>query len=223
MCGRIARVRDDVEAEFGVVEIRETRVTHRFNIAPTQLDLIVRPEDGGRRLVASRWGLIPSWAKDRAIASKTFNARAETLLEKPAFRSLVARQRCIVPASGFYEWTSTPTGKQPLYIYRADGGPLALAGLWAEWTDRESGELVTSHTVITCAANRFMAAYHQRMPVILDGPALAQWLDPAVTEPAAVLPLLGACPDDVLTTTPAAPLVNQVRNDGPELIRPLGS
>ena len=219
MCGRIARVRDDVEAEFGVVEIRETRVTPRFNIAPTQLDLIIRPEADGRRLVASRWGLIPSWAKDRSIGSKTFNARAETLPEKPAFRSLVARQRCIVPASGFYEWTSTPAGRQPCYIHRADGASLALAGLWAEWIDRESGALVTSHTVITCQANGFMAAYHQRMPVILDGPALAQWLDPAVTEPADVLPLLGPCPDDTLDCYAVGPLVNNARQDGPELLR----
>lgn len=115
MCGRLARDRDLDEARFGVVEISETRATPRFNIAPMQLDLIVRTEDDGRHLVASRWGLIPAWAKDHRIGAKTFNARVETLTERPAFRALVARHRCIVPASGFYEWPRTGHDKAPLY------------------------------------------------------------------------------------------------------------
>lgn len=220
MCGRLARDKDFDEARFGVVEISETRVTPRFNVAPTQLDLIVRAEDDGRHLVASRWGLIPAWAKDHRIGAKTFNARAETLTERPAFRSLVARHRCIVPASGFYEWPRTGRGKAPLYITRADHEPMALAGLWTVWRDPASGEAVTSHTIITCGPNAVMAPIHHRMPVVLDGAALEAWLDPALTDAAAVLPLLAPCPDDALTIRPVAPLVNNVRNDGPELIAP---
>ena len=224
MCGRI--VRRDAEGyreRFEVADLSETRITPRFNIAPTQLDLHLRTEAGARRLVASRWGLIPSWAADRRIATRTFNARAETLAERPAFRTLIARHRCIIPASGFYEWQTTPSGKQPLYIHRADGAPLALAGLWTEWRDPASGEVVTSHTVITCAANHFMAAIHQRMPVLLDGDALAAWLDPGVQAPGVVLPVLAPCADDLLTAYPVAPLVNNVHTDDPALIAPLSA
>jgi len=221
MCGRLVRDADLDFARFGVREIQEKRIAYRsFNIAPTVEDVIVRAEPEGRRAVPSRWGLIPSWAKDRAIASKTFNARAETIMERPAFRSLVARHRCVIPASGFYEWQSASKGKRPIYIRRADGEPLALAGLWAEWTDAATGERVTSHTIITTAANATMAPFHQRMPVVLDGAGLDLWLDPAVTDPAAVLSLLVPCPDDVLVVYPVSPLVNNVRNDGPELIAP---
>jgi putative SOS response-associated peptidase YedK len=172
-------------------------------------------------LVASVWGLIPRWAKDRSMASKTFNARAETLAERPTFRPLIGTHRCVIPVSGFYEWQGRGKGKTPLYIHRAGGGPLALAGLWAEWEDPESGEPVTSHTVITCAANDFMQPIHDRMPVILSGETLNEWLDPAIDRPADVLPLLVPAPDDLLTAYAVAPLVNNVRNDSPELIRPI--
>jgi putative SOS response-associated peptidase YedK len=222
MCGRI--VREDFSRyhdAFRIVEPDVTRLTPRFNIAPTQLDLIIQPDDGGRRLVDSRWGLIPAWAKDRSVGSRMFNARAETLLERPAYRPLVGRRRCIIPASGFYEWQAAPTGrgKQPLYIHRADGAPLALAGLWTIWQDPATNEAITSHTIVTCAPNRLMASIHDRMPVILDGAGLDLWLDPTLTDPAAVLPLLAPCPDDVLTAYPVSPAVNNVRNDGPDLIR----
>ena len=240
MCGRIARDRDRYADEFGFVEVRDTRarvrLPARFNIAPTQLDVLVRPTSapgerdqivrpaaGGREAVPSSWGLIPSWSKDRAIASKTFNARSESLLERASFRSLVGTHRCIIPASGFYEWTSggKGKGKQPLYLHRRDGHPLALAGLWTTWTDPESGELVTSHTVITTAANAMMRPYHHRMPVLLSGEALDVWLDPTVTDPAAVLPLLVPAPEETLVARRVAPLVNDVRNEGEQLILPL--
>jgi putative SOS response-associated peptidase YedK len=225
MCGRIVREREDYASYFGFLELSETRLGPRYNIAPTQLDAFVRGEAEGRRLVASRWGLIPVWAKDRASGSKMFNARAETLPERPAFRTLIARHRCIIPASGFYEWRAEPggKGKTPLYIHRRDGAPLALAGLWTVWQDRERDEAVTSHTVITCAPNEFMSAIHNRMPAILEGDALAHWLDPSETDAAAALALLGPCPEKTLTAHPVAPLVNNVRADGPELIAPLAS
>jgi putative SOS response-associated peptidase YedK len=114
-------------------------------------------------------------------------------------------------------------GKQkvPTYIHRADGRPLALAGLWTEWTDPASGELLTTHTVITCAPNATMAPIHNRMPVVLDGAGLDAWLDPGVEQSADVLPLLVPCADDLLSAYPVSTLVNSARNDGPELIQPL--
>ena len=129
MCGRIVRDRIDQYGEsFDLVDFDEARVPRRFNIAPTQVDVIVRAHDDGRRLDESRWGLVPVWAKERRIGSRMFNARAETLMEKTAFRGLVGSRRCVIPASGFYEWQRAPDRKVPLYIYRADGWPLALAG-----------------------------------------------------------------------------------------------
>jgi putative SOS response-associated peptidase YedK len=216
MCGRTARQWwTDYYDLYGVEEFSETAITPRFNIAPTQSDFMIRAEDGTRRLVASRWGLVPTWAKDRSIASKMFNARAETLVEKPAFRSLVARHRCIIPISGFYEWKREGTKKQPLYIHAADGHSLALAGLWTTWTDPEREEPITSHTVITCAPNGFMEAIHNRMPVILDREGVDLWLDAETVQPADVLGVLGPCPVDVLTAYPVSTLVNNVRNQGP--------
>jgi putative SOS response-associated peptidase YedK len=222
VCGRIVRANGDGYGDaFELAEISEHRITPRFNIAPTQLDLMIRDTGDGRVLVESRWGLIPPWAKDRTVGGRMFNARAETLAERPAFRGLIARHRCIVPASGFYEWRQGPRGKTPLYIHRADGKPLALAGLWTVWQDPEGGGPVTSHTIITCPPNRFMAAIHDRMPVVLDGDALHAWLDPTSTELGSVLALLGPCPEDLLDAYAVAPLVNNVRAEGPELIRPV--
>lgn len=228
MCGRIVRERDAFADEHGCYEFAESRVAvdlagwmNRYNIAPSQEDVILRPTDGGPELVASRWGLIPSWAKDRTIASKTFNARSETLAERAAFRSLIGSRRCIIPASGFYEWPKTSAGKQPLYIYRPEGEPIALAGLWTEWTDPATGELVTSHTVITCPPNELMAAFHHRMPVLLDGAALARWLDPTLRDVGEVLSLLAPAPDDYLTTRAVSDRVNNTRNDDPHLIDPV--
>jgi putative SOS response-associated peptidase YedK len=222
MCGRIVRDRiDDYREHFGLVELSETRIRPRFNIAPTQMDLIIRTHEDGRHLEDSRWGLIPVWAKNRSIGSRMFNARAETLLEKTAFRGLVKSHRCVIPASGFYEWQRTPTGKVPLYIYRADGSPIALAGLHASWRDSVTEEWVTSHTIVTCAPNEFMTPIHNRMPVVLGSDAQAIWLDPAAADPADVLPLLTPCPDDWLTCHPVSRLVNSVRNDSPGLVEPV--
>jgi putative SOS response-associated peptidase YedK len=184
--------------------------------APGDLDQIIRATAGGRELVASSWGLIPAWSTDRSIAAKTYNARAETLMERSSFRPLVSRRRCIIPVSGFYEQVRAGRKKQPVYLSRQDGRPLALAGLWTTWTDPASGETVTSHTMITTEANAEMRVWHHRMPVILDGDALARWLDPTVTDPAHVLPLLIPAPDDTLT---ARRVSNErpSRNDGEQL------
>jgi len=222
MCGRIVRDRvDDYDEQFGLTEIRETRIRPRFNIAPTQMDLIIRVDEEARRLEESRWGLIPVWAKDQSIGSRMFNARAETVIEKTAFKGLVKSRRCVIPASGFYEWQRTPGGKAPLYIYRADGAPLALAGLYTFWQDPAREEWVTSHTIVTCGPNEFMAPIHSRMPVILGREAVDLWLDPGTAELADLILLLRPCPDDWLACHSVSPLVNNVRNDGSALVEHL--
>ena len=126
-----------------------------------------------------RWGLIPAWAKEPSIGNKMINARAESVAEKPAFRAAFRSRRCIVPASGFYEWQRQGRGpKQPYLIRRKDGEPIGFAGLWEGWRDPASGEAVESCTIITCAPNELVAELHDRMPVILDPADYDRWLDP---------------------------------------------
>ncbi len=150
----------------------------RYNIAPTTTIDVVIPRGTDRlELVKMRWGLIPSWWKKSAKKTpSTFNARAETVATKPMFRAAYKRSRCVIPASGYYEWKSTATGKQPYYISAHDGSILSFAGLWDEWHDVESGEQLKSCTIIVTAANAFTSQIHDRMPVVLDGKQLATWL-----------------------------------------------
>jgi putative SOS response-associated peptidase YedK len=175
-------------------------------IDPGQLDRIIRARpDGSREALDSYWGLLPAWTGNRNGAGRPINARAETLMETVAFRPLVRSNRCAIAVTAFYEWAPTPTGRRRIAIRRRDGRGIALAGLWRSGIDRATGEPITSHVLITCEPNRFMAAFHHRMPVVLDGDALDAWLDPKVRAPAAVLPLLVPCADDLLVADdPAA-------------------
>lgn len=190
----------------------------RYNIAPTQAVPVVRlRQDGERELAMMRWGLVPHWAKDEKIGYSTINARAETVADKPAFREAYRRRRCIVPASGFYEWQPRPDGKkQPLHFHRPDNRPLSLAGLWERWT--KGAEPLESFTIVVGEADEFMRAYHDRMPVILPDDALGAWLDPS-TPMDEVRRILGA-PAPELVADRVSLKVNSVRNDGPELLEP---
>jgi putative SOS response-associated peptidase YedK len=155
--------------------------SERFNLAPTQTALIVRERDGERGALMAWWGLLPHWAKDERISYKLINARAETLLEKPAFRSLLGKYRCLVVADGFYEWTVGADGKKlPIHFRLEDGSPFGFAGLWTCKTDEE-GELVESCTIITTVPNELVAPVRDRMPVILPISAERDWLDPEVS------------------------------------------
>ena len=205
MCRRIAREPAAYADVFGVDECAATAITPRVSISPMQLDLVVRTDGERRRLVPSWWGLVPVWATNRRIGVKLFTAPAETLLETPAFRPLVTRHRCIIPASGFYAWQRQGRTQQRLAIHRRDGQPLALAGLWTSWTDPRSGEPVTSHTIITTESNLFLLPIDRRMPVLLDGAGVAAWLDPVLESPVHALAWLRPCPDDVLTAHAVAP------------------
>lgn len=148
----------------------------RYNICPTdQVDVVVR--DGERMLVPMRWGMVPNWwskpLKNMRVA--TFNARAETVAGKPMFRDSFERRRCLIPASGYYEWKNTPEGKQPYYFTRRDGEPLTFAGLWDQWHERPVGTIIKSCTMMVTGPNDFAVDIHDRMPVILETKDFEQW------------------------------------------------
>ena len=168
----------------------------------------------------AKWGLLPHWAKDSKIGFKMINARAETLAEKPAYRSLISRHRCLIPADGFYEWTVGSDGKkQPVRFHLPDGELFAFAGLWTSRTDKETGELLESCTIITTRPNELVAPVHDRMPVILRSGVEAAWLDAAVSKEQAVW-LLEPYPAGLMVASRASTRVNSVRNDDSGLLLP---
>ncbi|MBC8123400.1 MAG: SOS response-associated peptidase [Gemmatimonadaceae bacterium] len=192
----------------------------RFNIAPTQMVAAVREETQKRRLVTLRWGLIPAWAKDPAIGNKLINARAETLSEKPSFRSASRLRRCLIPVSGFYEWQRLEGRKQPHYIRLGSGEPFAFAGLWESWHGPEA-ESVESCTIITTTANTLVGTIHDRMPVILAPHDYDAWLNEKLQSPEAVLPLLRPYPAEAMEAHPVSTRVNKPGVDAPELVNSL--
>jgi putative SOS response-associated peptidase YedK len=189
----------------------------RYNAAPMQMLPVVRQRPGGERVAhLLRWGLIPGWAKDPSIATRLINARGETLAEKPAFRAAYRARRCIVPASGFYEWKATPGGKQPYYIHPANDELFGFAGLWERWISPE-GTPIDTFTVITTAANETLQALHERMPVILQPGDDNLWLSRDTT-PERFGQLIAPCPDAMLCMHPVSKAVGNARNEGPQLI-----
>lgn len=188
----------------------------RYNIAPSQRVPIIS-SDAPRELKLYRWGLIPSWARDPKIGYKMINARGETIAEKPSFRSAFKKRRCLIPATGFYEWQKTSTGKQPMHIHLKSGKVMTFAGLWESWKDAEEKEIRT-FTIVTTTPNTLMAPIHDRMPVIISPELRADWLDielPAEEVQQLVRPYLeGALEADRVSTK-----VNSPRNEGPELLQ----
>ncbi len=244
MCGRFVSTAgpDRIAAYFDTVlptEAVADTLGENYNVAPTQDIYAVvanAPSAGdgiGARVDAFHWGLIPSWAKDRKIASRMINARSETLAEKPVFKGLLATKRCIIPMDGFYEWQpGSPDGplnskgkplKQPMFIHRGDGEPLAVAGLWTAWKDPADpeGRFLHSATIITTAANATMRPVHDRMPALLTAEHWATWLDPSNRDLAALSALLDGGPPDLLAMEPVSTDVNNVRNNRPELVEPV--
>jgi putative SOS response-associated peptidase YedK len=180
-----------------------------------------------RQLRVVRWGLVPFWAKDVKIGSRMINARAETVAEKPAFRRAFAQRRCLLPADGYYEWQQQDGGpKQPIYITRADGRPLAFAGLYELWRDAsvppdDADAWLWTTTVITTSAPDDLGHIHDRMPMVIDPATWGEWLDPANRDASDLRSLLVPAVVSGLTTYPVSTAVNSVRNNGPELIEPL--
>jgi len=222
MCGRynLRATPQEIAEIFALV--REPEVVPRFNIAPTQAVPIVRRDSGGHRESAFvRWGLIPSWAKDPTIGASLINARADGIATKPSFRSAFKRRRCLVPADGFYEWQAIPGSKlkQPYAIGLKQPGTFAFAGLWETWKDPEGSALETC-TIVTTEPNEMMATIHTRMPVILHREDHARWLETSEADAPSLLPLLVPYPAEAMQLTPVSTLVNNVRNESPECLKP---
>jgi len=223
MCGRftLTLLLAELEKRFFIDEIMAS-LQPRYNIAPTQnVAVIINKENPGRVLTQMRWGLIPSWADDPKIGSRMINARAETVAEKPSFKKLLVQKRCLIPADGFYEWKKNGKVKTPLRITLQDEKPFAFAGLWEKWTDPKTKLEIHSCTIITCEANSFLQAIHDRMPVILKKEAEDVWLDGSIVEPAQLTKLLVPFPAKEMRAYPVSSLVNSPSYDGPECVKPM--
>jgi putative SOS response-associated peptidase YedK len=221
MCGRFTLTAETqvIQESFPWVEI-PAGLGPRFNIAPTQPVAVVA-NDGKNKLDFFTWGLVPSWAKDPSIGNRMINARAETLAEKPAFRAALRRRRCLILADGFFEWRQEPASKRktPMYIRLQSGKPFALAGLWEFWHSADGSDIL-SCTIITTTPNELMESIHNRMPVILPPEAYTLWLDPAEKKPEEISPLLRPYPAADMTAYPISVMVNDPKNDRPEIVQP---
>ncbi len=225
MCGRFVQQHDAAfyADSFQVETIRTDALPASFNVAPTDSVYAVAEHEGERILGSFRWGLIPHWAKDRRIGARSINARSETAADKPAFRDSFLKRRCLIPADGFYEWQRLPEGKLPHYIYSADTKPLALAGLWSNWKDPETGEWVRTCTILTGDPNGLVADIHDRMPVILPEDAWEDWLDRGNRDRGHLESLLTTFPEEAMAEHPVSTLVNKVANNFSTCIEPLDS
>jgi putative SOS response-associated peptidase YedK len=228
MCGRFALTAEAeaVAAQFGLADVPQ--LAPRYNIAPTQPVAAVRVNGrGARELTHFHWGLIPSWAKDTAMAGRMINARAETVAEKPSYRSPYKYRRCLLPVSGFYEWQKLGNGqKQPMYIQGIDedgvvgGSLLGFAGIFEHWHSPDGSE-IESVSVLTIHPNEMMAEIHNRMPVIIDPADYSTWLDPRNNGSDMLRHLLRPYPSQKMTAYPVSTLVNNARNDVAACIVPL--
>lgn len=194
-----------------------------WNVAPTDPVTVVLQREDGRSVERHRWGLVPTWAKSLKEGARHINARAETVAESATFRTSFRKRRCIVPADGFYEWQRVgERRKQPWFLGpHDDHALLAMAGLWSVWKDPDTGLWVPSATVVTTDANEDVGRLHDRMPVLLPRDAWAAWLDPGQEDRGLLLGLLRPAPDGVLEMHPVSRRVNDVREDGPDLVDPV--
>jgi putative SOS response-associated peptidase YedK len=221
MCGRYAAtLPPEMMAEL-FKTLNTLDLVPRYNIAPTQPVAAIWEESGDRKANFARWGLVPRWVKDPREFPLLVNARSETMGEKPAFRDAVKHGRCILPASGYYEWHTNPDKtKQPYYITFADGAPMALAGLYSIWVGPE-GEEVDTVATITVPANAQLSVVHDRMPAILRGDEIERWLDVRGTRADAALQMILPLEDGPLAFHPVSRRVNSAMVDDPDLIRPV--
>lgn len=219
MCGRYTLTVDEelILVRFQSVKVTDDVYTKRYNIAPGQLVFAIVNDGEKNRLGTLRWGLIPPWAKDPKLGYKMINARGETLAEKPAFKRAFRRQRCLIPADGFYEWPFSGKEKQPYRIRLKSGELFAFAGLWERWSAPD-GTVIHSCTIITTEANELLADLHPRMPVILKKEDEALWLDRNCDDVALLETLLKPYPADEMEVYPVSSEVNSARNDYPSLI-----
>jgi putative SOS response-associated peptidase YedK len=218
MCGRFAvfATEEELAQALGCPGFAGFRVERRYNIAPGQWVITVRPERGQRAPMLARWGLVPSWSKDPEGGPKPINARAEGISAKPMFRGALRHGRCLIAASGFFEWKTTGKTKTPFFIRPVDGGIFIFAGLLDHWIGPD-GELDTC-AIVTTEANSFMRPLHDRMPVIMDPQAAIAWLDPENRHPE---DLLKQYPPEAMEAWEVGSAVGNVRNNFPELIEPV--
>ena len=216
MCGRFRQTSsaETIARAFNLTNVPPQKP--QYNIAPTQTiaTVVSSSPEGKREFRELRWGLIPSWAKEQKIGAKLINARAETVAEKPSFRSAFRKRRCLIIANGFYEWQNQKGEKQPFCIQRKDEQIFAFAGLWERWQAPE-GKSVESCTIITTEANEIMAPIHKRMPVILNSQDYHLWLDRKITAKEQLQPLLVPYDSKVMKVYPVSKKVNNPRNSFP--------
>ncbi|MEO8122899.1 MAG: SOS response-associated peptidase [Burkholderiales bacterium] len=231
MCGRYVIAYGPEMLVHGFSATRVVPFPQRYNVAPqSQVPVVMETREGERIAELMRWGLVPHWAKDASIGSKLNNARAESIADKPSFRQAVRRRRCIIPASGFYEWQAVPAheggGKQPWYI-SPKGEPLfAFAGLFEAWrpkpaTDAEAADWLLTCCIVTTAPNALMATIHDRMPVTLARDEWDAWLSRDLQDPVGLAPLMQGLPAEAMQAWPVARTVNRSNAEGAELIAPL--
>src|ERR1051325_866341 len=191
-----------------------------YNAAPATALPIVRQGPGRRQLVLMQWGLVPWFSKDGKISYSTINARAESVRTNASYREPFKSQRCIVPASGYFEWTGPKTDRQPHYFTRADGKPMALAGLWDRWRSKDKSETKETFTIVTTAPSKFAAQWHDRMPLILEPDTWDRWLS---GDPDAAAALMKPANEDVLVSRPVNKAIGNVMNSGPDLLAELAT
>lgn len=231
MCGRfvVSKANSDLVSAFEIDEVFAEDLPPSWNVAPTDPVRIVigRGLHGqpSRRLETARWGLVPVWAKSRSVGSRAINARSETVLEKPMFRSAAVKRRALVPADGYYEWEKRGTEKIPTYLHPDSNELLGFAGLYEFWRDPDvpegqEGEWLMTMTILTRPAPDALGHVHDRTPVVVPRDMLGDWLDPALMDKSDIQSLLEAMPDPVLVPREVGKAVGNVRNDSPELIEP---
>jgi putative SOS response-associated peptidase YedK len=222
MCSRLslAEERDFLAARLGVSAASLACYRPRYNIAPRQEHLLVTTEYEDRKLLRAKWGLLSAPGEQKP-ERYSINARAESVESRPSFAEAFTRRRCVIPASGFYEWTGPDYARQPYWIHRRDGDLLLFAGLYANEEGDDNG-VPASFTILTCAANQTLATIHDRMPVILSDRDADDWMNPSEEAPLSLKPLLIPAPEALLVVQPASPLVNSVKNEGPELLASRG-
>jgi putative SOS response-associated peptidase YedK len=216
MCQRfyLAARAAEIKKVFKIEDVPE--LVPRYNIAPTQHSPIVTAVGKARELHIARWGVVPSWSRDLSLAARVADAAAETIEDKPAFRTLFQTRRCLVPASGYFEWQTKGAKKQPYKIALRNGGLLAFAGLWETWTP-ETGEPVETFAIITTQANKLISEIGERMPAIIPSADYQRWL----TAPVTVAKKLLIPYTSGMTITPVSERVNSIKNDDVELLAPL--
>jgi putative SOS response-associated peptidase YedK len=220
MCGRFVRKSTiEVIAEEFQVKRVSCDLKPSYNIAPGD-NLAVIIDDGANYLIQLRWGLIPSWAKDPSIGNKMINARAETISEKPSFKTAFRKRRCLIVADGFYEWRKDGRVKTPVYVRLKSERPFGFAGLYDSWTSPEGKEISTC-TIITTGPNELMKPIHDRMPVIIPKAQEALWLDSSIQDERLLFPVLKPYDSQEMEAYDVSQIVNSPKNNSPECIKPV--